>query len=129
MTTKQDLLALAERVEKGDKINLGEWKEIFYASKDGVIILGLLPWVSYEATSTFYSAIKGSLDAAKALHDAVLPGWGYCISDPISAGEDSFYVEVFQPHRVSGCRTCGRATSPAAAWVAAILRAKAEEAE
>jgi hypothetical protein len=54
---------------------------------------------------------NGSLDAAKALHEAVLPEWGFVIDD-----ERSLVVQVdvvFSAH----------STNPARAWLIAILNA------
>ena len=59
----------------------------------------------------------GSLDAAKALHDALLPGWGYRVSPG--------YAIVMHP-RLSGPAVEKDATAqenPARAWLLAILRA------
>lgn len=55
---------------------------------------------------------KGSLDAAKALHDAVLPGWdGNFSLDGVAA------VWRTRPTYV------GRSSNPARAWLIAILEA------
>ncbi len=73
-----------------------------------------------EMAEWFTIVIKsynGSLDAAKALHDAMLPGWGYRVSPS--------YAIVMHP-RLSGPAVEKDATSqenPARAWLLAILRA------
>jgi len=59
-------------------------------------------------------AYHGSLDAAKALHDAVLPGWTWRI---MGTG----WCELFGPdgEGINGCAH----NEPARAWLAAILKA------
>ena len=61
-------------------------------------------------------AYSGSLDAAKALHDALLPGWGWTISaDGASVyGDDPKVYDVDNAH------------IPARAWLLAILKAYRE---
>jgi len=66
-------------------------------------------------------AFDGSLDAAKALHDAMLPEWGYMITSKrsacVSAPDDLHEVGVKgQLGVVEG--------NPARAWLLAILKAK-----
>ena len=71
-----------------------------------------------QAAMDAVDAFHGSLDAAKALHDAMLPGW-------------SFYAWVNPPGdycvdvaHLDEPEICGRhATSIARAWLLAILRA------
>lgn len=64
-------------------------------------------------------ALKGSLDAAKALHEAVLPGYEVLIH--IDKDNDcSVAVGRPMPNNPDWIAT----HTPAAAWVAAILRAK-----
>lgn len=68
-----------------------------------------------------------SLDAARALHDAVLPPDRYITIDQNSSGYSVYITEYTEEAPV--CIGDGRVErdNPAAAWVAAILRAKAEE--
>ena len=63
-----------------------------------------------------FMAYNGSLDAAKALHDALLPGWGWAISaDGASVyGDDPKVYDVDNAH------------IPARAWLLAILKAYRE---
>ena len=101
-----DLLKLAERVE-ADK-----WVE-----DDSWALYNILSKRQRNSTQKLmYQALKGSLDAAKALHDAVLPGWEW------EMGRLSTWV-----YEVGNEPYIGKASNPAAAWVAAILRAKAQE--
>ena len=60
-------------------------------------------------------AFNGSLDAAKALHEAVLPGWWWRVTSP-----DPHYVQVGMPG--IGVYS-GRDETPARAWLLAILEA------
>lgn len=116
MTTKQELLALAERVEKGE-LNRSLIIEVNDALLDG----------DYYPGPTNEALVNGSLDAAKALHDAVLPGWTF----QVAHGEGNAAALVSPIFDGTGpiLDGTGSAPTPAAAWVAAILRAKAEEVE
>jgi len=66
-------------------------------------------------------AFDGSLDAAKALHDAVLPGWHWSLYDDNGIGIYEAQIEVhdWQGEPISGASKC----NPARAWLIAILRA------
>jgi len=64
MTRKQDLEAVRDKVAAGDEPTATNVMDAFQiVGGIGVYALQVLP------------AYNGSLDAAKALHDAVLPGW------------------------------------------------------
>ena len=100
-------------------------------------------WGDYDTEAVFV-LVNGEhilnfltfLDAAQALHDAVLPGWYV-----IHAGQNPISLSWFwaigcsanhpDAEVVDGGHYCknydGEASNPAAAWVAAILRAKAQE--
>ena len=56
-------------------------------------------------------AYNGSLDAAMALHEAVLPGWGFCVTQVGANVEGS--VEAYYSDNIN----------PARAWLIAIIRA------
>jgi hypothetical protein len=72
-----------------------------------------------QPASFAWSAYNGSLDAAKALHEAVLPGWGWLINGYRGYAsvwipeDDSPFPDGFQ----------GIHPSPARAWLLAILSA------
>jgi hypothetical protein len=127
MTAKTELLELADRVEAGECC----------ASIHNIPEKGSLPGDIKNATGgqslIVHHALKGSLDAAKALHEAVLPGWEWFISTTIeltdAGGErwSEVFVRYFDGDPNEGYK--GTANNPAAAWVAAILRAKAQEKE
>lgn len=70
-----------------------------------------------------YRAFQGSLDAAKALHEALLPGWHWSVSGDYAAvmdhdGSDDFLGLKHFP---------ASSPQPARAWLLAILRALAAE--
>ena len=62
-------------------------------------------------------AFAGSLDAALRLHEALLPGWDYCI-DYVQRVKPLVYVQDD-----GGPTHDGEAETPARAWLLAILRA------
>ena len=68
---------------------------------------------------TAWLAYNGSLDAAKALHEAVLPGWGYAVSPQ--------YARVVDPIPLYGSPNKSKdainADNPARAWLIALLKA------
>ena len=106
-----DLLALADRVEAGD-VHYTRLNDYFQTLTPQYV-----PAVE---------AYEGSLDAAQALHDAVLPGYGVKLQ--ISLDGKAFpamTTDEFggQQHQ----RFSQTTASLAAAWVAAILRAKASQ--
>ena len=68
-----------------------------------------------RTTDLTYGAFRGSLDAAKALHEAVLPGWG-------AAMEAHGWAIVRHPtKRFFDCQATSE--TPARAWLLAILEA------
>lgn len=76
--------------------------------------------MAYEAglrTENVYvfEAYNGSLDAAKALHEALLPGWDWCVT------KDG--ASVYSPDDNSPFDCDGKQTIQARAWLLAILRA------
>jgi len=108
MTRKQDLWALR------DKVADGEW--------DTLTAIKVLPFPSITPDSNWldcitlgYKAHNGSLDAAKALHDAMLPGWGWETSHLLKA--QVYHMECYSP--IFGAQS----TNPARAWLLAILNA------
>jgi len=99
------LTRLAEKVEAGTatEYDFLTWREgLSGTRKESAIML---------------KAYHGSLDAAKALHDAVLPGWEWHLG-PSNA-------KVY-PYNGSPLKSwSGMADNPARAWLLAILRALA----
>jgi hypothetical protein len=65
------------------------------------------------------NAYYGSLDAAKALHEAVLPDWHWDVASSDAAA-------VFHGSALSGPCELAAASNPARAWLLAIIRALAQ---
>lgn len=113
MTQSEALDNLIESVEAGDPGKCAFWKVWEPESKDGQI--------AFIADR----AMRGSLDAAKALHKALLPGCSQysIVTDPLCLK----VVVVWWPHGLSDGREArGEAWSeddPARAWVIATLKA------
>lgn len=105
-----DLLKLAERVEAGEDTTMEDLMLILNKTFDAV-------WRWKQQ----YGNPLTSQDAAQALHDAVLPGWGV----NLEFEDNHANCEVYS---IRG-KGRGNASAPTAAWVAAILRAKAQENE
>ena len=121
MSKKAELLELAEMIEAGGvghdliyQINSALFKKT--GPEKPIPITGRLDCAIDKAV------IFGSLDAAKALHDAVLPGCDMKLSS-VRAG--TIWRVCIWPNlaEVRKLDFWGEATNPAAAWVAAILRA------
>ena len=100
------------------KVEAGEW-------------WGDLPRPAELYTDLCWKAFNGSLDAAKDLHEAVLPGWivvQMCQLMEVDAGcnytggTDGWLVEI-SPILGSELEGSGADKSPARAWLIAILRA------
>ena len=73
-------------------------------------------WPDWRAQQAWL-ANQGSLDAAKAMHDAVLPGWS------ASIGTDGFAKVAVGGRIVTVMHTEWIDRNPARAWLIAILRA------
>lgn len=109
MTGKIEALkALLAKVEAGD----------FPALHRDVSAAGLAH-NSYgrDCSGHAWDAFNGSLDAAKALHDAVLPGWDW----NVTAGSASVF-KTLHPHD-GNIHDGAAGDNPARAWLIAILRA------
>lgn len=65
------------------------------------------------------TAFHGSLDAAKALHEAVLPGWDWSVDN---IGRSQFCAYVYDGSKSIGAFK----PDPARAWLLAIIRAMAQ---
>jgi hypothetical protein len=110
--TSEALKALLAKVEAGDIPDTGV--DRFRAiPKRGGGVYADPNW--YNAHGAYW---RGDLNAAKALHEAVLPGWGWYASDigevKVYGGSDGPFYE-------------GDATNPARAWLIAILKALISE--
>lgn len=88
---------------------------------------GRLPWREPDESDLPYAraiheAFYGSLDAAKVLHDRVLPGWEYGISQNAEEPEPAAYVAKWDA-KLAGDGFAAVSYDPARAWLLAILRA------
>ena len=99
------LQTLLERVDAGDD-QAPFWKVWLPENEDGPL--------AFVAQRAF----NGSLDAAKALHEAVLPGWFPGVSQNIHSGEWLAWVQDKVTHHFSRS-----GADPARSWLIAILRA------
>lgn len=88
-----------------------------------------------ELWEPIVKANSGSLDAAKALHDALLPGWALERLNMWPGSNGTCLAALWGTHEVGGKRwhnfSDGRvealADTPARAWLLAILRAYRSE--
>lgn len=110
MTRLQALKELARKVEAGEDVKTGYY---------GVLVVAQFTSIGVSAQFLVQDAFHGSLDAAQALHEALLPGWGY-FGGPC-VGADGYLYTVFS----SDCTMCecGRSDDPARSWLLAILKA------
>ena len=88
-------------------------RKLIEAVEKGTFLLDAIP-AKYETTA--YQAFSGSLDAANALHVALLPGWDWGVSSSNAAA-------VFSGKLISGPSDLASADNPARAWLLAILLA------
>ena len=91
-------------------------QELLAKVEAGEKTLNVVPQWSKQETMDALRAANGSLDAAKALHEAVLPGWGF----------KSFHLagEVFLRRTRSVDSHYGHSDgNPARAWLIAIIKA------
>tara|TARA_R110000851_G_scaffold288046_1_gene442121 strand:+ start:266 stop:616 length:351 start_codon:yes stop_codon:yes gene_type:complete len=108
MTALQELLA---KVEAGDCNGVSDAVQGMYPNDIG---FSLTP----EAL-TILNAYNGSLDAAKKLHDAVLPDWHFNISS--EANGNGYVVALTDAYWID--RSLGCAINPARTWLIAIIKA------
>lgn len=101
-----DLHNLIEAVERGDRA-VTNWRDFAALIHDGDTMSDL-PILAHRA-------YHGDLNAAAALHEALLPGWGWEMyhQDGCRVWESGNPTNLF----------IGKATDPARAWLLAILRA------
>lgn len=113
---KQALESLRDKVASGDKYEtMGHTFMCKKAFPNPDDLDGTREdYVSSAAQQAILVWRNGSLDAAKALHEAVLPGWEYDI--------DSVSGVCVYPDDLDGAQI-GIASDPARAWLLAILEA------
>ena len=110
---KQALQDLRDKVAEGERFIDSEIVGVFGVfgpPEDGE------PWDAR-------SAYNGSLDAAKALHEAVLPGWSILLHGG-HWGVQDYAFEINRAFKGGGrAKHVGRSEDPARAWLIAILKA------
>lgn len=85
----------------------------------------LMDVLSPEHEITAYEAFSGSLDAAKRLHDALLPGWIFDITNG-----SAFVMPLWdEPHPPPPAQCVGESDVDARAWLLAVLRALDDQRE
>ena len=103
MTRKQALAELIEKVEAGNPAKVKIWY-----------------WAVGSRYNVASKAAAGYLDAAKALHEAVLPGWPYTIEN-VTGQNYRAWTDKSRNLRQPGFSN--RSPCPARAWLLAILHA------
>lgn len=112
MTKLEQLEQLAAAIEAGeDRSDWMPWIDPMDRTR------GILPY----KFANLPAAYNGSLDAAKALHDAVLPGWFPGLSQNIHDGRWFAWVQTKETHSTA------YSDNPARAWLLAIVRALIEK--
>jgi len=97
-------------IELRDKVKAGEWfPGLAQAAIGGV-----------QAYHHARKAFEGSLDAAKAMHEAVLPGWS---GEARMSGFGGGQAAVWNPMKRPGQDFRVDSQDPARAWLIAILEA------
>jgi len=71
----------------------------------------------------FFGPCNGSLDAAKALHEAVLPGWVCRLKIGADYNPSQAILEPLTPRSGNPCGLSEWSETPARAWLIAILKA------
>jgi len=105
MTRKESLISLRDTVKAGGVIRAIDARAL---------------WPGIGVWGEVCRASQGSLDAAKAMHEAVLPGWHYSLYDDNGIGFSETQIERDD---WQGEPFSGKDKSPARAWLLAILEA------
>ena len=101
---------LIEVVEAGDLTDVNRKLGAMFAADHSL---------AWDWVSNVNSAFRGSLDAAKALHEALLPGWFPGMSQNIHYGHWYVWVQA----KATLKHFSAEDDSPARAWLIAILKA------
>jgi hypothetical protein len=117
MTDRKDALTeLLAKVKAGDAPSQTEWRNVFDSLIEG------RPSEHYHPILRDYArlAFMGSLDAAKALHEAVLPDFSWSVSK-----YDRAYISRHTDVNdiTTWVEVSARSDNPARAWLIAILKA------
>jgi len=71
------------------------------------------------SAANLYAVFAGSLDAAKALHEAVLPGWSFAVAS--HSPRATLHPPKFNLPHIKAVHA--EAANPARAWLSAIIEA------
>ena len=117
MTRRDALIELRDKVKAGDDPGFSAWVNVFFRSAFNAI-----------------EAYNGSLDAAKALHEAVLPGWrmdALWQGGVMSRTQELWHCQIRSLGGHQAICTDERFgyESPARAWLLAILAALIAQAD
>lgn len=106
-----------------DLTALDELIKTVEAGHEGMALHRAMPdGISYDHVALIYHATNGSLDAAKALHDALLPGWMMpCIVPHYLNGNHGVTVELYEKDGTG--ESIETHDDMARAWLLAILKA------
>lgn len=110
MTRLQHLTALRDKVKAGKATEYSIFREARLKSE----------WQALDGDKRFnaWEAYNGSLDAAKALHEALLPGWDWLLNSR------SNYAHVWEREDVGDADAEAQSVhSPSRAWLLAIIEA------
>ena len=112
MTQTEALRVLAEKVEAGEGLLAtdvsGVWRDAYQSGR-------------YDRVT---SAHGGSLDAAKALHEAVLPGWTAAVVQNMHHNFWLVHVSKLNEYGAAIDYSASDDDNPARSWLLAIIRAK-----
>ena len=112
MNNLEALKALLAKVEAGEVHN--------YASTFAIVRCLNTQFDTSILNDLLVKAYTSDLNAAKALHEAVLPGWSWVKPD----GPEMGSIRVFGPDNGDFYPSAiGKASNPARAWLIAILKA------
>ena len=113
---KQALIELRDKVKAGDDAGFRRANRAAFSTPCQDLALQL-------REEHCRHAYKGSLDAAKALHEAVLPGW--FIRSLVQRGEEIWKVVIWPDFSIVGIEDmkAGTSSNPARAWLIVILEA------
>jgi hypothetical protein len=110
MTRLQSLIELRDKVKAGEILQSVDAVDAFPMTPDGDVT-----WLHACKAS------QGSLDAAKALHEAVLPMHDWCVTNDASHAGDEEGPCAMIAHELGGVELQQQSPSPARAWLLAIL--------
>lgn len=118
--------------ELRDRVAAGEWPADFLAVDSGTALRTV-------TTASLYAAFSGSLDAAKALHEALLPRWEVAdlsVNGRLAGHPWGIRLEKWVANNPSmndaasvGWGRLPHDVSPARAWLLAIIDALIKEAD